>query len=103
VLAFLFAITLAYEVPYLYDILRDQTRSVPVFTIETATDRVDTVTNEAAQPVFAEAMKLSPSMAAPIAASPTGLTRLPTPPSAAGIAVVLSAVVGQECPTTWSS
>jgi len=49
VLAFLFAITLAYEVPYLHDILRDETRSVPFFTIETATDRVDTVTNEAAR------------------------------------------------------
>ena len=49
VLAFLFAITLAYEVPYLHDILRGETRSVPLFTIETATDRVDTVTNEAAQ------------------------------------------------------
>jgi len=49
VLAFLFAITLAYEVPYLHDILRDETRSDPAFTIETASDRVDTVTNEAAQ------------------------------------------------------
>jgi phosphoserine phosphatase RsbU/P len=49
VLAFLFAITLAYEVPYLHDVLRGETRSVPLFTIETATDRVDIVTNEAAQ------------------------------------------------------
>ncbi len=49
VLVFLFAITLAYEIPYLHDILRGETRSVPFFTIETATDRVDTVTNEAAR------------------------------------------------------
>lgn len=49
VLAFLFAITVAYEVPYLRDILRDETRKVPFFTMETATDRVDTVTKEAAQ------------------------------------------------------
>jgi sigma-B regulation protein RsbU (phosphoserine phosphatase) len=49
VLAFLFAITLAYEIPYLHDILRDETRKVPFFTMEGATDRVDIVTNEAAQ------------------------------------------------------
>ena len=49
VLAFLFAITVAYEVPYLHDIVRDQTRHVPFFTMETATDRVDIVTREAAQ------------------------------------------------------
>ena len=49
VLAFLFAITVAYEAPYLHDILRDETRNAPFFTIQTATDRVDTVTNEAAQ------------------------------------------------------
>jgi sigma-B regulation protein RsbU (phosphoserine phosphatase) len=48
VLAFLFVITLAYEVPYLHDILRDQNRSVPFFNIEEATDRVGIVTREAA-------------------------------------------------------
>jgi len=48
-LAFLFAITVAYEVPYLHDILRDQRRTVPFFTVETATDRVDIVTKEAAR------------------------------------------------------
>ena len=49
VLAFLFAITVAYEVPYLHDVLRDQTRDVPFFTMETATDRVGIVTRGAAQ------------------------------------------------------
>ena len=49
VLAFLFAITVAYEVPYLHDTLRDERRRVPFFTMETATDRVDIVTKEAAE------------------------------------------------------
>ena len=51
VLAFLFAITVAYEVPYLHDVLRDQAqgRHVPFFSIEAATDRVDIVTRDAAQ------------------------------------------------------
>ena len=49
VLAFLFAITVAYEVPYLHDILQDQNRSVPFFNIEEATDRVGIVTAEAAK------------------------------------------------------
>jgi hypothetical protein len=49
VLAFLFAITVAYEVPYLHDILRDETRKVAFFTMEAATDRVDIVTKETAQ------------------------------------------------------
>ncbi len=49
VLALLFASTVAYEVPYLHDILRDETRKVPFFTMELATDRVDIVTKEAAQ------------------------------------------------------
>jgi sigma-B regulation protein RsbU (phosphoserine phosphatase) len=49
ILAFLFAITLAYEAPYLHDILRDQNRSFPFFNIEEATDRVGIVTQEAAK------------------------------------------------------
>jgi sigma-B regulation protein RsbU (phosphoserine phosphatase) len=48
-LVFLFAITVAYEVPYLHDILRDQNRSVPFFNIEEGTDRVGIVTAEAAK------------------------------------------------------
>ena len=39
VLALLFAITLAYEIPYLHDVLWDKTR-VPLFTMQLATDRV---------------------------------------------------------------
>jgi phosphoserine phosphatase RsbU/P len=39
VLVFLFAITLAYELPYLYDVLWDKTK-VPLFTMQLATDRV---------------------------------------------------------------
>ena len=49
VLAFLFTITVAYEAPYLHDILWETTRTVPFFSIQTATDRVDVVTTEAAQ------------------------------------------------------
>jgi len=48
VLVFLFAITLAYEIPYLHDIVRDEKRSVPMFTMESASDRVNMVTKEAA-------------------------------------------------------
>jgi membrane-associated protease RseP (regulator of RpoE activity) len=48
-LAFLFAITVAYEVPYLHDILRDETRSVPFFAMEVASNRVNLVTREAVQ------------------------------------------------------
>ena len=49
VLAFLFVITVAYEAPYLHDVLRDETRKVPFFTMETGTDRIDIVTTEAVQ------------------------------------------------------
>jgi phosphoserine phosphatase RsbU/P len=48
-LAFLFAITVAYEVPYLHDVLRDEGRSVPFFAIESGTDRVGTASKEALQ------------------------------------------------------
>lgn len=48
-LAFLFATTVAYEVPYLHDILRDETRSVPFFAMEVASNRVNLVTREAVQ------------------------------------------------------
>lgn len=47
-LALLFAITVAYEVPYLRDILLDKT-SVPFFTMEIASDRVAIVSKEAGQ------------------------------------------------------
>jgi sigma-B regulation protein RsbU (phosphoserine phosphatase) len=39
VLAFLLAITLAYEIPYLHDVLWDKTK-LPIFTMQLATDRV---------------------------------------------------------------
>ena len=48
-LIFLFAITVAYEIPYLHDILRDQNRSVAFFNIEEATDRVGIVSADAAK------------------------------------------------------
>jgi phosphoserine phosphatase RsbU/P len=48
-LTFLFAITIAYEVPYLHDVLRDETRSVPFFAMEVASNRVNLVTREAVQ------------------------------------------------------
>lgn len=49
VLAFLFAITVAYEVPYLHDILRDEKRAVPLFVIEAASNRIGFVTENAAR------------------------------------------------------
>ena len=49
VLAFLFAITVAYEGPYFHDILRDETRRVPFFNLQEATDRVGIVTANAAK------------------------------------------------------
>jgi sigma-B regulation protein RsbU (phosphoserine phosphatase) len=49
VLALLFAITVAYEVPYLHDILRDDMRDYPLFVMETASNRVNFVTKGAAQ------------------------------------------------------
>jgi phosphoserine phosphatase RsbU/P len=49
VLAFLLAITVAYEVPYLNDILREETRNVPFFNIKTASDRVEGVSKEATE------------------------------------------------------
>ena len=49
VLVFLAAITLAYEVPYVHDIVRDEARSTPFFGIEVATNRVDIVSQEAAK------------------------------------------------------
>jgi sigma-B regulation protein RsbU (phosphoserine phosphatase) len=49
VLVFLFAITIAYEVPYLHDVLRDEGRTVPFFAIETGTDRVSIASKEALQ------------------------------------------------------
>src|SRR5215469_1051759 len=48
VLVFLAAITLAYEVRYLHDIVRDEARNSPFFNIELATNRVDIVSKEAA-------------------------------------------------------
>jgi hypothetical protein len=36
VLVFLFAITMAYEIPYLHDILRDEKRTIPFFVIDQA-------------------------------------------------------------------
>jgi len=47
ILAFLFAITLAYEIPYLRDVLRDEQRHVPFFVIDLASDRISFVTNDA--------------------------------------------------------
>ena len=47
ILAFLFAITLAYEIPYLHDVLRDEHRDVPFFVIDLASDRISFVTNDA--------------------------------------------------------
>jgi sigma-B regulation protein RsbU (phosphoserine phosphatase) len=47
VLAFLFAITLAYEIPYLHDVLWDKTK-VPLFTMQLATDRVAYADKDAA-------------------------------------------------------
>ena len=41
VLALLFAVTVAYEIPYLRDILRDERRSVALFSTETGTNSVD--------------------------------------------------------------
>ena len=49
VLAFLFVITIAYAAPYLHDILRDETRKVPFFSMETGSNRVDITSKEAAQ------------------------------------------------------
>ena len=43
ILALLFAITVAYEVPYLRDILRDERRSVPLFSTEDGSNRIDFV------------------------------------------------------------
>jgi sigma-B regulation protein RsbU (phosphoserine phosphatase) len=47
-LALLFAITVAYEVPYLYDVLWDKT-SVPFFSMEIASNKVGMAREEAAQ------------------------------------------------------
>lgn len=49
VLAFLFVITIGYEIPYLRDVLRDEGRTVPFFTIETGTDHVSVASREAVQ------------------------------------------------------
>lgn len=48
-LAFLFAITVAYEGPYLREVLRGEKRSVPFFAIEAGTDRVSMASKEAMQ------------------------------------------------------
>ena len=47
-LALLFAITVAYEVPYLHDILWDKT-SVPFFTMQLASNKAAIASKEAAQ------------------------------------------------------
>jgi sigma-B regulation protein RsbU (phosphoserine phosphatase) len=47
VLAFLFAITVAYEVPYLHDILRDERRNVPLFSTAEGTNRINFVNRQA--------------------------------------------------------
>ena len=49
VLVLLFAITIAYEVPYLRDVMRGEARSVPFFSMETGTNRVSSATNDASQ------------------------------------------------------
>jgi len=49
VLVFLAAITLAYEARYLHDIVRDEVRTSPFFSIRLATNRVDLVSSEAAK------------------------------------------------------
>jgi phosphoserine phosphatase RsbU/P len=46
-LAVLFATAVAYEVPYLRDILRDEKRDVPFFMMDSASDRVGFVTSDA--------------------------------------------------------
>lgn len=48
-LALLFAMTVAYEVPYLRDILQDETRSIPFFVTDNASNRVELVSKDAAQ------------------------------------------------------
>jgi sigma-B regulation protein RsbU (phosphoserine phosphatase) len=48
VLALLFAITVAYEVPSLRDIVRDERRNVPLFTTGDGTDRISFVDRHAA-------------------------------------------------------
>ena len=48
-LAFLFAITVAYEAPYLRDVLRGENRSVASFAIGAGTDRVSSASKEAIQ------------------------------------------------------
>jgi phosphoserine phosphatase RsbU/P len=48
VLAVLFVITVAYEIPYLYDIVRDESRHVPFFSMAIDSNRIEFVTKEAA-------------------------------------------------------
>ncbi|HMK29980.1 MAG TPA: SpoIIE family protein phosphatase [Terriglobales bacterium] len=49
VLTCLFAITVAYEIPYLRDVLRGEGRSVAFFGIESGTDHVSTASKEASE------------------------------------------------------
>jgi hypothetical protein len=76
ILACLFAITVAYEAPYLHDILRDEARSVPFFTIESATDRVDAVTSEAVQAGIHNGDEVIPPLLFHCAAGQWSVTRL---------------------------
>ena len=104
VLALLLVITIAYEAPYLHDVLRDRTREVPFFTMETATDRVDIVTQEAAQAgihkgdevvsIDGRPYKGAGDWAHPLAATPVGgniaiVLRSPDPSSPGERTVVL--------------